>query len=487
MTRTVLRNGIVIGFQNGEHRVLDGGDVVYADDVIEYVGRRWKGDAGTVIDVSGKLVLPGLISVHAHVGCAVGDRLIVDGGRRDFLRSGFINYQPRRLGGGPGFNDPEDLEAALRFGFASLLRSGVTTVAEMGGATRDGGKSILSLAGECGIRLYYAPGYNGAEYFFDERGGLHRRWDEAAGLAGLERAAAFIERHHGAHQDRVRGLLIPDEAFNSTATLLRRTREAADRLGVGISIHTAEQVYEFHEALREHGRTPVQRLADSGLLGPDAILGHCRFVAGNSQTAYPWDDDLKLLAESRSTVAHAPVAGARRGGALESFQRYRDRGINLAIGTDTYPLDILAEMRAASLLCKVTERDHAAADARSVFTAATIGGAVALRRDDLGRLAPGAKADIVVIDLSRLRFGPYHDPLRALITCGNAEHVERVVIAGRAVVEGGRICAWDEAQILANARASSERVWSEFPRAHWSGRSVDEVFPPSLQEWRDPR
>ena len=175
MTSTILRGGAVVGFQDGEHRLLDGGDVVYAGDAIEYVGppRKEPVDA-TVIDVTGKLVLPGLISTHAHIGCGAGDRLIVDAGRRDFLRSGFINYAPRRLHGGPAFNDAEDLEAALRFGFASLLRSGVTTVVEMGGGARDGGEAIVRLAGECGIRLYYAPGYNGGDYFFDERGGLHR-------------------------------------------------------------------------------------------------------------------------------------------------------------------------------------------------------------------------------------------------------------------------------------------------------------------------
>ena len=88
MTRTILRGGTVIGFQDGEHRLLEGGDVIYSGDTIEHVGRPLADTSATIIDVSGKLVLPGLISTHAHVGCGTGDRLIVDTGRRDFLRIG---------------------------------------------------------------------------------------------------------------------------------------------------------------------------------------------------------------------------------------------------------------------------------------------------------------------------------------------------------------------------------------------------------------
>jgi hypothetical protein len=79
-----------------------------------------------------------------------------------------------------------------------------------------------------------------------------------------------------------------------------------------------------------------------------------------------------------------------------------------------------------------------------------------------------------------------YDPLRALVTCASAEHVERVVVAGRTVVVNGKMCSWNEEQVLADARASCEGVWASFPSAHWSGRSIEEVFPPSLQAWREP-
>ena len=105
-----------------------------------------------------------------------------------------------------------------------------------------------------------------------------------------------------------------------------------------------------------------------------------------------YGDDLALIARAKASFAHSPLAFSRRGGALESFQRYLDAGINMALGTDTYPLDMFAEMRTTAAVCKIIEKNHESAGALDVFTASNLGGARALRRDDLGRLARGAKA-----------------------------------------------------------------------------------------------
>lgn len=481
---TVIRARWIVGFDGVEHRLIEDGVVVYEGDRILHVGKGWDGEVGRIVDAGAKLVIPGLISTHAHLSAHAGDRLVVDSGRRDFLRSGFINYEPRKLAGGPAFLEREDSLAAIRFGMACLIRHGVTTAVEMGGGGFDGGRTMAALAGESGMRLYYGPGYTAGEYHFDEEGRLVRSWVEEEGLSGLERAVAFAEEFHGAHDGRLQAMLIPYEAYNCTPELLRRTRREAARLGIGISLHVAEQVWEFHETLRLTGLTPVGVLAAEGFLGPEVILGHCRFVGGNSQTAYPHDEDLDLIVGSGASVAHAPVAGGRRGSVLESFQHFLDRGVRLSIGTDTYPLDIIQEMRWTALLCKVTEKNHEAASARTVFDAATIGGANALRRDDLGRLAPGAKADIVIVDLDTLRAGPVADPIRTLVHAATGECVETVIADGRTLVEGKRLLVWDESEVLAAVRRSTERVWSSFADYHWSGRGVDEVFPPSLPAWR---
>ena len=182
-------------------------------------------------------------------------------------------------------------------------------------------------------------------------------------------------------------------------------------------------------------------------------------------------------------MAHSPVAYARRGVAFESFKRFRDHGINLSIGTDAFPTDVISEMRIAALVGKVIERNHEDPAARDVFTAATLGGARALRRDDLGRLAPGAKADITVVDFNNVTIGPVIDPIRSLVYAATGDMVEHVIVDGRQVVVGKRLVAWDQQQVLDDACRSAERVWSNFNRYHWAGRSVAEEFPPSYQPW----
>ncbi len=480
---TEIRASWVVAYDGSDHRIIEQGRVVYRGDRIVHVGRHWSGVADRIIDATDKLVIPGLISTHAHVGASYGDRLIVDTGRRDLLRSGFLNYEPRRAAGGPAFTAADDPDASIRFGFGSLLRHGVSTVVEMGGGLFDGGVTMLRRAGECGIRLYYAPGFNPGTYTFDDRGRLHRSTDERGAFAAMDRAAEFIARHAGAYQRRYRGILIPDEAFNCTPKVLQRTRVLADELRVGITLHVGEQVYEFEDAVRRTGRTPVGLLAEHGLLGPDVILGHCRFVGGNSQIAYPYDDDLETVARSGATVAHAPLAGGRRGGVLESFQRYLDRGINMSIGTDTYPLDIVAEMQAAALFCKVTEQRPEVASAGDIFRAATLGGARALGRDDLGRLSRGAKADIAIIDFHALRVGPVYDPIRSLVHAASGELVDTVIVDGRTVVRDGRVLAWNMDSVTQDVRRAGERIWQRFPNYHWSGGPVEAVFPRSLTLW----
>jgi 5-methylthioadenosine/S-adenosylhomocysteine deaminase len=483
MTRTtLLRARWIVAHDGREHRLLHGGEIAWRDGEIIFVGSRFPEVPDEAIEAGDALVTPGFISTHAHVGSHAGDRLVFDGGRRDFLRSGFLNYVPSRSQGGQSFLAVEDGAAAARYGLSALLRSGVTTVVEMGGGEPE---DMVRLAGESGLRFYYGPVFNGGRYVFEADGTLRRLWDEEAGLAGIAAAERFIERHDGTHEGRVRGMLVLDEVFNATPALLHRSKEAAARLKVGLTAHCAEQVWEFHDILRRTGHTPVGWLAAEGFLGPEVILAHCVYVDGHGLTAYPFAGDLPALARSGATVAHAPVALARRGVMLQSFERYRKAGINIALGTDTYPLDIISEMRWAAILGKVADSNNESASARAVFDAATLGGAKALGRDDLGRLAPGAKADLTVIDFARMRIGPVRDPIRALVYCATSDLVDRVIIDGRTVVESGRILAWDEQETLHAVRRSTSAVWRAFSAYHWSGHDVENVFPSSLAGWRD--
>jgi len=480
VTRTRIRGGIIVAFDGTGHRLLHGGCLDFAGDRILHVGREPAVPADRVIDAAGKLVIPGQISAHAHVSANEAARPLLDGGRRDVHRNGFLNYVPTRGPGGRSVFAPVDRAASVRFGLAQLLRNGVTTVVAFDGAADT---ALIDGAAEFGLRLYTAPACNGGAYHFDDRGRLHRVIDEAAGFVQLEQALRFIERHHGAADDRIRGILVVDELYNTPLPLLRAAAEAARARGLGLTMHVCENLYEFHDTLRSTGRTPVELLDEAEILGPGVILAHCLYVSGHSLAAHPHGDDLGRLARAGAAVAHAPVVFARRGLRLESFPRYRDAGITLALGTDTFPMDLFEEMKVAAIAGKLVEGNHERPDAAEIFSASNLGGAAALRRPDLGRLAPGAKADIVLVDLDNPWMAPVADPIRTLVHCGHGAMVDTVIVDGLPRVEGGRILGCDETALRRAAEASAAAVWAAYPAYHWASRSLDDAFPPSFPRW----
>ena len=137
---------------------------------------------------------------------------------------------------------------------------------------------------------------------------------------------------------------------------------------------------------------------------------------------------------------------------MESFSRYVAAGINVALGTDTFPPDIVQEMRVGALVNKVVDRQRGAGSVAEFYNAATIGGARAFGRDDLGKLAPGCAADITIFDLSDFATGPVDDPLRTLIHVATGKNCDTVMVAGKIVVENGSIPGLDEEALAHKAQ-----------------------------------
>jgi 5-methylthioadenosine/S-adenosylhomocysteine deaminase len=152
-------------------------------------------------------------------------------------------------------------------------------------------------------------------------------------------------------------------------------------------------VLEFHDIVREHQMTPVEVLDRISMLRPTLNIGHGNLITDNPNLNYSGARDLELMGRHHCSISHCPINIARRGRTLDDWHRYRQSGVNISIGSHTYPRDMIMNMRTASLTGKIMGHDYLKAPAGEVFEAATVGGARALGRDDLGRLAPGALAD----------------------------------------------------------------------------------------------
>lgn len=484
--RLRINAGTTIAFDGTEHRELRNGTVILDGDRIAYVGKGYDGPpADRVIDAPDGILIPGQISTHAHVGAQDASRLLIDGGRYEFIRSGFLHFLPSWRDGRPSVFANQDLRASLEFGFLALLRHGVTSVVAFAPAGPDEGRTMLEVADRMGIRLFWAPIATGGRYWMDERGMATPELDEKAGIEQLEATAGFIEKMRSDGLERVTGMLTIDEFYLSTPGLRRHAKMLADSLGVGLTMHFLEQHREFFETVSSTGKTPVQLLAEEGVLGKNLLLAHCLYLSHHSKIGFPIVDDLALLGEAGVSVSHSPVAFSRRGLALESFDRYQRAGINMSMGTDTYPLDMFGEMRIGAVMCKHAEGHYQAGRAEDLFRASNVGGAKALGREDLGRIAEGAKADLVLLDSRNLAYGSNPDPVRGIVHLGHPGMVDTVIVDGRILVEAGEARVADEERVLEAVDRSSRSVWAGYTGYDWEGLSSSERFPPALRPWEE--
>jgi cytosine/adenosine deaminase-related metal-dependent hydrolase len=226
--------------------------------------------------------------------------------------------------------------------------------------------------------------------------------------------------------------------------------------------------------------TPIELLDKIGFLDPEVSLSHCIFVTGHSWLAYPYGDDLKIIADSGASVAYSPLKYLKLGIVMESFDRYRQAGVNMGIGTDTFPKDILSDMRYAAIASRVAEKSFLAGHPRDVFNAITLGGAKMLGRDDLGRLQKGAKADITIVNLRDIAFGAVRDPIRSLMETAVSRDVRTVIVDGETLVDNGKYLRLDEQELLDKVQIKGEQVWDSVAKWHWTGKGIDEIVPPSF-------
>jgi cytosine/adenosine deaminase-related metal-dependent hydrolase len=186
------------------------------------------------------------------------------------------------------------------------------------------------------------------------------------------------------------------------------------------------------------------------------------------------------MARSGASVAHCPNIFARRGILLQDFGKYRRLGINIGLGTDTFPHNFIDEMRWATVLCKVAAENVEATSLADVLHAATVGGAKALLRSDIGRLAPGCKADLSLVDLAHPSLQPVRDPLKSLVFSGLDRPITDVFVDGHQVVAGGEVKTIDVRAVIEAMSRGQRSALAGVSAADYARRPLEDVFPMTL-------
>jgi 8-oxoguanine deaminase len=432
MTRTLLlKNADVLVTMDETRREIAGGGVYIEDNRIMAVGdtASLPATADEVIDLSGHVLMPGLVNTHHHMFQCL--TRATPGGQDAELFGWLKAHYPiwARI-------TPEMFHVAAKTAMAELMLSGCTTTSDhqylyVNGATLE---QAIEAAADLGVRFHAA---RGAMSVGESQGGLPPDAiveQEDAVLAEMQR---LIERWHDpAFGAMLRIVLAPCSPFTVSDDLMIQSRDLARSYGVSLHTHLAENDNDVAYSIARYGKTPTQYVEDLEWVGRDVWHAHCVKLD---------EPGIRLFGRTGTGVAHCPCSNMRLASGIAPIRRMRAERVPVGLGVDgSASADaghLLAEARQAMLVARVGG-GPAALSARDALEIATLGGAKVLNRDDIGAIRPGMAADMVAFDLRTLDFAGQQDPVAALVFCTPAK-VNWSVINGRVVVREGQLAGLD--------------------------------------------
>ena len=439
---TLIINATVVTVRSGEPAVLHDQKLLIDNGVLQSTTQddaHRREEFDRVIDARSHVVIPGLVNTHHHLYQSLTRALPEVQNAPLFAWLTELYTRWRRM-------DYEAVKLAASVSIAELLLSGCTTTSDHfyifppGSGLRI--EAVLEAADELGMRIHAC---RGSMSVGRSAGGLPP--DECVEQEKdiLSDCRRVSEAFHDPCPYAMRRIdLAPCSPFSISPGLLDATRDLAREHGLLLHTHAAETLDEQDYCLERFGLRPIAFLHEHGWLGEDVYLAHCVHLN---------DEEIDLLAETRTGISHCPCSNMRLGSGIAPLARLIERGAKVGIGVDGSSSNdggnLLAEVRQALLLQRVTGGPEAMTTAQA-FKLATVGGASVLGRDKLGRLEPGMAADLVFYrqDDIALAGAVAHDPLGALMLC-HAPRPDRVMVAGRTVVEDGHLAKADEHALAA--------------------------------------
>ena len=448
MARLLIEGGHIVPM-DARDRTIEDGVVAVIDDRIHYVGARAGFDAKAfaaddTVSAFGRAVLPGLINTHIHL---IGAYL-----------KGVTEDTPGRAGSGL-FNralpilaecrDPGDVYWGSLAHAAEMAMTGTTTLVN----TWHKEVNVAPAARDIGMRASLSEmlveiGLGGLNADTTERPWRTDRLERA-----MDNAVALHETWHGAADGRITTRISPGGPGYTSLEGMARSRELADRLGVGMNVHIAEVPGETEFALKLYGKRPMEIGVESGVLAPDTIAIHCVFMD---------EGDVELLADSGATMSHTSYHVAKRG-YFPPMEKVYPKGINMSLGSDWCSNDLWQYMKFAILVPRTITGNVEMLSGWDALEMATMGGARGLgMADDIGSLEAGKKADIILVDVSR----PSFRPVRAENFCSNLVYnatgadVTDVFVDGNPIVRGQELLTVDRDELNREVQTRAEAIWA---------------------------
>lgn len=466
MATLLARNATVLVTMDGTRREIPGGGIFARNGVIEAVGpsETLPASADTVIDLSGHVVMPGLVNCHHHLDQTLTRNLPAAQNTNLFrwLRAHYRIWAART---------PEASRTSTLVGLSELALSGCTTAFDHAYVFRNGCKvdDQIAAAREIGVRFMVS---RGSMSLGESRGGLPP--DDCVELE--DDILADSERVIAAYHDPNPGSMLqialaPCWPFSVSAELMRDSATIARRHKVKLHTHLCETIDEERFTLERFGKRPVGYMEELGWIGDDVWFAHAIHVN---------DHEINCFAGAGVGVCHCPSSNMRLASGIAPVMKYRRAGVKVGIGVDGSASNdgnhMLGEVRQAMLLARLQislrppegpdtdlstsdpSRDHEWMTARHALEIATLGGASVLGRSDIGSLEVGKCADFFAVKLDDVGFaGGLSDPVAAALFCAPAR-ANWTVVGGRPVVAEGAVITIDLPAVVAEHNRHAARL-----------------------------
>ncbi len=420
--------------------IVSGGRVLRPDWSIERADIRIDQQTGTIeavgdvagggdeLDAQDGLVIPGLVNAHTHAAMTLFRGLADDKPLERWLREDIWPVEAALT--------PADIAAGTRLAAAEMIRSGTTAFGDMYFAM----PRVADVVAETGLRARLGHGC------------ITVGKDDEAARADFQEGLAFARAYDGAADGRIRTMLTPHSLTTVGEQYFEDVVPRARAAKIPIHFHANETPDEVDPIVAERNCRPLEWAADLDLLGPSSFVAHAVHVD---------DREISLLAETGTSVVHCPASNMKLASGMAPIAEMRRAGVSIGLGTDgaasNNDLSMFDEMRDAAMLGKLAAGDASAVPAAVAFEMATAGSSAALGLQT-GRLAPGAPADLAVVDLTTPHLTPHHDLLSHLVYAASGSDVRHTVCDGSILMRDRELTTLDVDAVRETASERASRL-----------------------------
>lgn len=437
----ILKNGRVITQDKDRPYIEDGavvieGNKIIAVDTTENILAKYKEE--DIIDVDGKVIMPGFINTHHHIYSAFARGMASSGKPNENFLEILENLWwkiDKKL-------SLEDLKYSAYTTYIDCIKKGVTTVFDHNAspfAVTGSLDSIADAAKDLGLRTCLC-------YEVSDRDG------EKIAQEGIDENINFIKKYNTDEQNMIKGMFGLHASFTLSDGTLRKCDEELKGLNAGYHVHVAEGIDDLEQCLEKYGKRVVERLRDMNILGDKTIAVHCIHVT---------DDELNILRDTNTMVVHNPESNMGNAVGCQPFLELHQKGITIGLGTDGYTSDMTESMKVANIIHKHVKQNPSVAWGEVPVSMFENNRKIAQKyfSGDLGILRAGALADVIVVDYDPLTPMNENNINSHILFGFTGKDVVTTIIDGKVIMQDRKLVGINEKEIFKTSREVAKKLW----------------------------